>query len=90
MGHVLDLSRSTNMKKMGLGALCKVLLGHVLDLSRITKLEEKWDSEPCVRFLLGHVAPSQTVWGSPGTCSTRLDSIKITPQKNQTKKMSKK
>ena len=35
---------------------------------------------------MGHVAPLQTVWGSRGTCSTRLDSIKITPHKNQTKK----
>ena len=35
---------------------------------------------------MGHVAPLQTAWGSRGTCSTRLDSIKITPHKNQTKK----
>ena len=54
---------------------------------------------PCIIFFLfknmpvqcswekmGHVAPLQTVWGSRGTCSTRLDSIKITPHKNQTKK----
>ena len=43
----------------------------------------------CSSEKMGHVAPLQTVWGPRGTCSTRLDSIKITPQKNQTKKMSK-
>ena len=62
--EVFQVGRFTKTEKMGLRALCKVLLGHV--------------------------APPQTVWGPPGTCSTRLDSIKITPQKNQTKKMSKK
>ena len=40
----------------------------------------------CSLEKMGHVAPLQTVWGSRGTCSTRLDSIKITPHKNQTKK----
>ena len=40
----------------------------------------------CSSEKMGHVAPLQTVCGSRGTCSTRLDSIKITPHKNQTKK----